>query len=561
MTRIRLPAALRRWILETSGSVTIFFVTLFPVLMLIGGLATDAVRLNAQKRYTQSQADLAAQSAARFLPDVAKTRAAARKVVAANAVYGEIALENRDILLGSFSRDGGFIPHPNQANPVGASAVMVEVPSPFRATLLRPVLRDEDVVIRRSAVAGKKGVIVFTLRNRLLGVNTRESILDPVLSGLGIGLNVSVLSYEGLANTRVKVEDLLSLISLGAAAEVFTFNDVLHLPVTSPQLFSALSGAGGLPPGAVPSGAHGGQPVTLAEVMNMSPSLLEARIGDVLPDVTVNAYDLLMAFLGLAADPEERLNIGTGLDLAPLADVGLRIGLVRPPVIGIGRIDDVPPPRASVSQVDALVEANVLGQGNNALLRVALNVAVGTADATALNLNCSATQPSDQLALFRAETAPVELALRVGILDSRANVAPRDMNRVSLARGIREVPIRLDQFRKPVPVRNPLTVSGLVADVGTFLNTVRDDLQAQVNANACAAGLLSLLLCPLITVVNTALAALLTVLSSIISSIAQLIAALGVDAIVQALLDLLGIGVAQADIILDDYSCGATMLQ
>ena len=175
-------------------------------------------------------------------------------MVAANAVYGEIALENRDILLGSFSRDGGFIPHPNQANPVGASAVMVVVPSPFRATLLRPVLRDEDVVIRRSAVAGKKGVIVFTLRNRLLGVNTRESILDPVLSGLGIGLNVSVLSCEGLANTRVKVEDLLSLISLGTAAEAFTFNDVLHLPVTSPQLFSALSAAGGLPPGAVPPG-------------------------------------------------------------------------------------------------------------------------------------------------------------------------------------------------------------------------------------------------------------------------------------------------------------------
>ncbi|NPD16523.1 hypothetical protein HOY34_15130 [Xinfangfangia sp. D13-10-4-6] len=550
-----------RWIRDTSGSVTVFFVIIFPVLMLIGGLATDAVRLNAQKRYTQSQADLAAQSAARYLPDPVRVRDVARKTVAANDRYGVIALEDRHILLGSYSPSGGFVPHPNQANPSGASAVMVEVPSPFRALLLRPVLRDDQVVISRSAVAGSQAIVVFTLRNRLLGVNTRESILDPVLSGLGIGLNVSVLSYEGLANTRVKVEELLSLLSLGVATEVFTFNDVLHLPLTTPQLFSGLAAAGGLPPGALPATSHAGQPVTLAEVMNMSPSLLEARVGDVLPDVTVNAYDLMMAFLGLAADPAERLDIGTGLDLSPLADVGLRIGLVRPPVIGIGRIGDAPPPRASVSQVDARVEANVLGDGDNALLRVALNLGLGTADATAISLNCGARLPSDQLAVFHAETAPVELALRIGILDSRANVAPTDMNRISLARGIKQVPIRLDQFRKPVPVKNPLTLSGLVANVSTFLDDVRDDLQDQVNANACAAGFLSLLLCPLITVVNTVLATLLTALSAIISSIASLLAALGVDAILQAVLDLLGIGVAQADIILDDYSCGTRMLQ
>ncbi|WP_112310189.1 pilus assembly protein TadG-related protein [Pseudogemmobacter bohemicus] len=561
---IRFPhmGALRRWLADTTGSVTIFFVVIFPLLMLIGGLATDAVRLNAQKRYTQSQADLAAHSAARFLPDPVRVRAIARRVVAVNALYGQIQLQDSDILLGSFTAVGGFVPHPDQASPTGASAVMVKVPSRYRPLLLGPVMRDENVVIRRSAVAGQKGgVVVFTLRNRLLGVNTRESILDPVLSGLGIGLNVSVLSYEGLANTRVKVEELLSLLSLGLAAEVFTFNDVLHLPLTGPRLFSGLSQAGGLPSGALPPLPHGGQPVTLAEVMSVSPSLLEARIGDVLPDVTVNAYDLMMAFLGLAADPEERLDIGTGLNLAPLANVGLKIGLVRPPVIGIGRIGDDPPPRASVSQVDVALGADVLGEGNGALLRVALNVGVGTADAVALSLNCGASEPSDQLALFRAETAPVELALRIGLLDSRPGVAPADMGRVSLARGVKDVPIRLDQFRQPVPVRNPLTLSGLVADVGTFLDTVSDDLQAQVDANACAGGLLSLLICPLFTVVNAALAALLSVLSSVISSIAWVLASLGVDAIIQSLLDLLGISVAQADLILDDYSCGTSMLQ
>src|SRR5690606_38579215 len=134
------------------------------------------------------------------------------------------------------------------------------------------------------------------------------------------------------------------------------------------------------------------------------------------------------------------------------------------------------------------------------------------ADAVALSLNCGASQPSDQLALFRAETAPVELALRIGLLDSRANVAPADMTRVKLARGVKEVPIRLDQFRKPVPVINPLTISGLVADVSTFLGSVRDDLLAQVNARACEGGLLSLLACPLFTVVNAGVAALLSAL-------------------------------------------------
>jgi len=299
----------------------------------------------------------------------------------------------------------------------------------------------------------------------------------------------------------------------------------------------------------------------LAEVMRVSPALLEARIGDVLPDVTINAFDLMMAFAGLAAKPTQRLDIGTGLNLSPLANVALRIGLVRPPVIGIGRIGDAPPPRATVSQVDTLLSADVLGQGNAALLRLSMNVAIGTADATAISLNCGASQPADQLALFRAETAPVELALTIGVIDSRAGVAPRDINRVSLARGVKDVPIRFDQFRKPVPVRNPLTLSRLVADTATFLDTVRADLQAQVSARACEAGLISLLLCPLFTVVSSAVAALLSVLSSIANSIAWVLASVGVDAILQAVLDLLGIGVAQADLILDDYSCRTSMLQ
>lgn len=549
---------LRRFRTEDMGAIAAFVAVVFPVLLLVGGMATDVSLLNAQKRHAQSQADLAAQSAARYLPDAAKVRSVAREVVLTNATYGALTLRDDQIELGSYAPQTGFVRATNQANPVGATAVRVNVASPFEPILLKPVLSEQNLLIQRRAIGAREGVVVFTLRNRLLSLNTREAALNSLLGPLGLGLTLNVLGYEGLANARVKLDKLLGLVSLGLAAEAVTFNDVLELPLTMPILLPKLLQTPGFPSGSLAPGVAPSKQVTLKEILNVSPSLLHAKIADILPNLTVNAFDLVMAYLGLAANPTQRLGVATDIKLDPLASLSLELGLIRPPVIAIGRIGDRPPPTARVSQLSALVNANVLQAGAAPLLRLVANLQVGSAEARAVSLNCSAQRNSDILAAFDADTAPLNLSLRLSVYDTRSEVPPKDVTPYPLAGKTQRINVRLDQFRKPVPISNPLTVTGLLSGISSVL----DDFKANLtNQTRTCRGLIGILLCPLVWLYDVTLGALIDVLKGIIAGLTWVLEALGVDKVLQALLRLLGIELAQAELILDDYSCNTRLLE
>lgn len=552
---------LRKFLAEDSGAVSALFLLLFPLLIIVGGLATDVTLLNAQKRYVQSQADLAAYSAARQLPDYAKARATARDVVRANPRYGEILLRDSDIILGSFTPEQGFIADANQVNPVGASAVQVVVPSAFKPMLLNAIMEDDALTIRRSGVGAQQSLVVFTLRNRLISVNTRRSLLDPVLSSLGLGLTASVMGYQGLANTRLDVEDLLGLVSTGASLNALTFNDVLDLPLTMPRLLRSMRDMGGLPAAAVPATLPTGTPVSLRNILSLSPSLARLTIGDALPNLSVNGFDLLMAFVGLRATPTQRVSVLAGLDLSPLASVNVSLGLIRPPVIAIGSMSDPVKPSARVSQTSLTLGANLLGPTNQPFLHLDADLQLGTAEAQIQTLNCSATAPADVLATFSAQTAPVELGVTIGFINKKdSGIADDPLDRISIAGHSQSVSIRRDQFRLPVEVRNPISLTAITSDLNQFLVSSRNKLQSRISSEGCSPGLLGLLGCSLATLLNVTLMLLLNTLNGLVNAVNDVLNSVGANAIVQALLDLLGIQVAQADIILDDYSCSTGLV-
>ncbi len=545
---------------DTSGAIAVFIIVLFPLFLLIGGLATDVTLLNGQKRHVQSQADLAAQSAARYLPDRARAEQIARQVVAANpGSYAPVAGADAVVLFGDYSRETGFRSEAEGATSV--SAIEVTVPSRFHPMLLSPVLSDDNLIVRRSAVGQQRGMVVFTLRNRLLSVDTSESILDAVLGPLGLGIEADVLGYQGLATARVGIDDLLGLVSTDVGLDVLSFGDVLNLPIGTLELLQGLVSLGGLPDIAINPSQVNNDTLSLGQIVGASPTLLQATVGDILPDLSVNVFDLLMVMAGLAADPDERVNVNLGVDLSPLANVSVSLGLIRAPVIAMGYVGDVPPPTARVSQVSLLVSANVLSSGTTSLLSLRLNVQIASAEAWPLSLNCGASAPADTLAVFRAETAPAELAIRLGVLSNGATVGdPMDLDTISVAGGTKDVAIPLNMFRKPVPVPNPLTLSGTVASLGNLLDDLSDSLMTETTQ--CSWGLLGVLLCSIVQVVNTVVATVLDVLATVLDGLAALLGELTfLDTLLQTLLDLLGIGVAQADLILDDYSCGSALVQ
>lgn len=558
-------ALLRRFCGDRSGAVLPFIVVLIPALLLVGGAATDISQLNAQRRYTQSQADLAAQSAARHLPDPVAVRAAVRRVVAANPRFGDLTLADSDIRLGSYSPEGGFVPVADQYSPAGVTAVEVDVPSPFDPILLGPVLSDDAILVRRKAVAAQSsGIALFMLRNRLAGLDLQHSGLSGLLTPLGLGVTANVLSYEGLLNTRLRVSDLLGLVTAGLAAETLTFDDVLRLPIAVPELLGGLVRLGALPPQVIPEAYPSLNTITFQDIMMMSPALARLRAGDILPDLSISALDFLGVLAQLQARPEERLGVGVGLDvneLLPgiaavnrLVDVSATVGLIRPPVWVLARMDDTPPQVARVSQTGAEISASTLS-----LLDLTVTTGASNAEARLKSLNCAASRPSDVAAVFDVTTSPVTLDLRLSLLRLADDLSERDMAPLPLSGSTRSVPITYSQIGTAVKVSSPLSLSGLTAGLKDVLGRVRTDV---TDRQKKCSGVLGALLCPVTLLASGITAALTTLLGDVLTTVNNLlIQPLLLDNLVAQLQAFLGLTIAEAEIVLAGTACSGGLVQ
>ncbi|MDQ2065352.1 pilus assembly protein TadG-related protein [Xinfangfangia sp. CPCC 101601] len=566
----------RQFMQDSQGAIAVLVLLLFPVLMLVGGLATDISLGNAQKRYVQSQADLAAQSAARYLPDAAKVRERARSVVRANDRYGTITLSDADIVLGSYNRSTReFTPHPNQANPVGSSAVRVQVPSPFRPLLLSPILQDEDLTVRRAAVGVRNDVIVYTLRNSLLSVDTSASILDPLLRNvLGVELAAHVAGYRGLADLEVSVNDLLglgeSVLSAEANVGLVTFNDVLNAPI---QLNSLL----GLQPlgGALTQRSAGSAPTTLRllNILHLSPGLAHAQVGDILPDVKINAFDLVTAMLGLAGaqvPDQHRVNVGLGLNLSPLANAALSVGVLSQPVTVVARLTDSPLPSATIEQANVGLRADVLDMNRVGLpklieLKLALSAIRATAQPTAFN--CMATG-NQGLADFTVTPSLAGLTLQLEVLKSpdesdemfEGNIltwALTGLAQIGVDSGVsspqtlvadpQAVRITANQFaaRQPVVV----SMTSLLAPLASSITSAVTNLRLRIVLLGGVTGL------------DAVISSAVNLLSPVILAPLRLLLSPLLNGITSGLLRSLGVRVLPAELVLQDYSCGGALVQ
>lgn len=542
-----------------SGALSLSLLILVPALFLVGGLATDISQLNAQKSYAQGQADLAAQSAALQLPDIDAARDVARRVVDANDQYGET---DADVVFGHFSRVAGFQPSVDQSAPRGVNAVEVRVHQPWKTFLLAPVIQSQAHVITRHAIASRKPAVVsFTLRNTLLSVDTNESaLLNPLLDGLlgvdGLGLDVDVLRYDALADADVSLNALLDR-ALDIEAEVLTYGEVLDAALPISALLDGLAGLGGLPAAALAGGGASGPNIAFGDLLTLSPDLEALYVGDVLPDITVNALDLLTVAAGLAGgDPSERLSLDTGVDLSPIANVGLEVGLPQGPVTFIASPADDPPLIARITRLGVDLEA-----GAGGLLGVGASLSAADATAQLIELNCQAAAGADILARFEVMTAPASLALQVDLLSA---IDGKDYRQPPLATPVagttRIVEVRRDQLGQPVLVPGTISLAALSGSVSSILGGLRSDLQddkeakEQERRDRCRSNPIGCLLGGIVGLLDGLIGLLTNVLDEVTGLLAQ---TLFLDGLAESLLTLLGIDTAPAELIVNSYSCGS----
>jgi len=529
------------------AAVTTLWLLLLPAVLLVGGFATDISMINAQKRYVQAQADLAATSAVTHLPDLQDSRDIAQEVVSLNRRYGAVDLGTSDVIFGAYTREAGFLPAADQSDPSGVNAVRVIVPSAYNPFLLRPVLTGDDYTIRRTATATQRAAISFSLRNSLLGVDTSESLLDPVLDGmLGLGASVTAIGYGGLANATVGVNDLLGLLTTRVSADALTFQEILDAEILTADLVDALLDLGGLP---ATVGSSSDSTLDLSALLRLSPQALDAEVGQILPDVGLNAFDLLVAAASVNGSvPGASLtDISLALPLAQLASAEADVSLIRPAVLAVGFINDVPPVSAELAQVDVGLQASLLS-----LLEVNVEVEGASAVATATSLNCGAG-PGEALATFDVETSAASVNLSLTLLDPTLLDLGEHLSEIPIAATSQTITVRLDGAGNPEPVSfgTELALSDLTTTLSALLSDLKDSTEKER---------------PTCTGLGCVLSPVLGALRDLVNGIVGQLNALFLDNVLldqvaQTLLDALGIELAPAELIVSDYSCVGALVE
>lgn len=254
-----------------------------------------------------------------------------------------------------------------------------------------------------SAVAMAKATNIrsFSLTTSVAALS--GGAINGLLNGLlHTSLNLSVLSYEGLAAAQVKLGDLAVALGAGTIAQLLTTQVSVGqlaaaLQVAANQgntLTASLSTALGTIVAAIPSGTK----ISVG-------SMLSVGLGDPQAAVTatVSVLDALMVAAEVA-NGQSAINLGAALNLGPIATVSAQAKILEPPVIAVGEAGQNPDGtwRTSAHSAQVRVYLNIQLLNLNLILvnvsALNLPIYIETAPGTAYlqSTQCSTSRPTSQ---------------------------------------------------------------------------------------------------------------------------------------------------------------------
>ncbi|MBB6593269.1 pilus assembly protein TadG-related protein [Ralstonia solanacearum] len=278
-----------------------------------------------------------------------------------------------------------------------------------------------------TAIAKNTAIVSFSLGSGLASVNggLLNQMLGALLGNGNSALNLDLVSYQGLANTTIRVSDLMAALNVG------TVQQLVSSQVSLSQLVSAMVSAGGqngltgvsvgtvLAPNTLVIG-----PLLRSTLINVGNStgtpgvlqfLAQAGNDQSALNAQLNVLDLVTTAAQIANN-QNAVAISTGLTLPGLLGTTLNLKIIQPPVIAIG-----PPGKdtsgnwmtqASAGQVrlGLNVSASVLGL---ATINVPIGVVVAGANAHAVDAYCPV--PRANLSADLAGTiSPVSACIAAG---------------------------------------------------------------------------------------------------------------------------------------------------
>jgi len=523
------------------GAIGLMAVLTLLMAILFTALVVDSARLWMQQRKLQAIADIAAIEAARSLDgcesgDGASTLPAvlnAAQIAAQNNGFqGSLASSPNIVDLGRVNTSSGireFI------SGDGASAVYVRATQQVPSSLIAGGLFGDNIVLSAEAVSlAASSMASFSAGSFTARLNSEDSVLLNTLlpTILGSPLNLSAVSYEGIAKTRLTLQDLLD-----AAVDIGNYQELLDTDIQLAELLDLFVEA------ASQNGTADVQAIAaMQNIANIAVRNLSLTLGDVLavttPDpssaanVDLNALSLIITSI-LVANGNNAINLPLGVNLASIANINAMITVVEPPRIAVGS--------------PANADGSICTYAETAQVRISVPVSVNIPLLASINLSLNVEVAQGRAELYvidGIDSTNVHINAHPGIASiTLTNTARTGPARITTLLGIPLADIGLD-----LPLQPP-TSETLLFNVD---HPARDHLPQQASVNSPLGGSLQNALSQEDTLDITVLGIInLGLLNNVISTIVSpLLGEIG-RVLLDPLLKILGIKLGGLDVTLE----------
>ncbi|MCB5184472.1 pilus assembly protein TadG-related protein [Methylobacillus gramineus] len=357
------------------GAIGLFGVIILMLAVLFTALVVDSGRLWMLKRHLQHVADMAAIEAGRQVGGCLQNNqniqtlvhTAAQNTAVANGYKGNLAQAPNRIELGSYQTGNNGL----RVFTAGSErrAVHVVATQQVPASLFAGGIYNQQVLLRAEAVGAiRTPWASFHVGSTLVSLNTSDSALLNSLLGrvLGTNINLSLASYQGLANSNIKLMDLVK-----ADPTIGSVSKLLDTSLGINQVLNLIKVA-------VTQQGSSANPQVLAAVTTLATAAVnqtKINLGNVIkvsnPDLnSVAATSMsLLSLINTAvmlANGNNFIQLPLGISLLGIANISTNVQVIQlpqivigPPTVAAGTACTVA--RTAQVRTETSVQANVLG--------------------------------------------------------------------------------------------------------------------------------------------------------------------------------------------------------
>lgn len=456
---------------KQQGAVGILAITTLLLAILFAALAVDTGRLMMEKRRLQTVADMAALDASVQAGhcgegDLSKVQALAYASAVRNN-HDVNATQTLDVTLGTVSITAAGLRQFTETNADEATAVQIIASKTVPASFFAGGIVGNYAHLSASAVAERKALAGFVAGSSLLGLSQQQATVMNLLLGdvLGSPVNLTVLSYEGMATTNITLAELVK-----ASTEIGNTEALLASQLSLTDWLSLYANAVDASDVADVGLSAAVQSLVTANINNLSASFAEVvnvttPTPEAAAEASINLFDLITT-TALVANGTRAINLPLAVNLpGSLLNLSVQLNITEAPHIVIG-----PPGQHANGEwrtymetaqlelntlVQSTVNLNVLGLvGARAAIDLALQMELAQSSAWLKSIQCAPFNSSETVVTIGVQPGAAMLNL-TRATNGNAETASIDISATLPLLG--RVPVANLGIGLNMPLQNPVS--------------------------------------------------------------------------------------------------------